>query len=133
MACPRFFPPLDQSSKINVFPDPVGAWTTTSFPDRSPATASCCQRSGTATWLRRDRLPICSAIVPTGSRYLSLAGVALVLYHNRSCGQLVRARLPGRFPRPDWEDPSLGPLRQPLERTRSIRCLSRISNLTSTH
>src|SRR5882762_5114187 len=79
MAWPRFFPPFDQSSKISVLPDPVGAWTTTSLPDRSPATASCCQRSGTVTWLRRDRLPICSAIVPTAERYLSVALLALHL------------------------------------------------------
>src|ERR1019366_4911552 len=52
MACPRFLPWFDQSSKISVLPAPVGAWTTTSLPSRRALTACCCQRSGTATWLR---------------------------------------------------------------------------------
>ena len=32
---------------MKVLPEPVGAWTTTSFPSRRARTASCCQRSGT--------------------------------------------------------------------------------------
>ena len=59
---------LDQSSNISVLPAPVGAWTTTSSPARNAATACCCQRSGTATWLSAGWEASWSANIDTESR-----------------------------------------------------------------
>src|SRR5579872_3750460 len=61
MACPRFLPWLDHNSKISVLPAPVGACTTTSWPSRNAATACCCHRSGTLTWLSTGSSANCEA------------------------------------------------------------------------
>src|SRR5436190_20452736 len=78
MACPRFFPALDQSSKMSVLPAPVGACTTTSLPSRKNVTACCCQRSGMATWFSPGAFSNCSASVRTTGTLLKCGGMEWV-------------------------------------------------------
>src|SRR6516225_6574258 len=59
---------------MRVLPAPVGAWTTTSFPSRSAATACCCQRSGTLTWLSAGSSANGEAGIDTNAKCSKLVG-----------------------------------------------------------